>query len=159
SDQERKLDLLRDLRHRLRHLPERNAVIAHDLPHVNALTMELDEVAALLPPAADAPGLLAELRSSLTALRGQLGEGRAEVLRDFEQRMAGDLAADLPRLRDVSTPEPLTLDDLPPAFRERYVGRTGQWLVQVFGKDCLWDFEPLAHFVRRIQAVDPEATG
>jgi hopanoid biosynthesis associated RND transporter like protein HpnN len=158
-DQECKLALLRDLQHRLRNLPERNAVIPHDLPNVTALTMELDAVAALLPPAAASPTSLADLRPSLAALRSQLGEGKAEILRDFEQRMAGDLAADLYRLRDVSTPEPLTLDDLPPAFRERYVGRTGQWLVQVFGKDCLWDFEPLEHFVQRIQTVDPEATG
>ena len=121
--------------------------------------MEVDTVAALLPASAAPSGLLAELRQCLTALRAELVDGRGEILQEFEQRMGGDLAADLHRLRDVSTPMPLTVTDLPAAFRERYIGRTGKWLVQVFGKDCLWDFEPLAHFVQRIQSVDPEATG
>jgi hopanoid biosynthesis associated RND transporter like protein HpnN len=158
-DQERKIELLRDLQRRLGHLPDRHAVIPHDLPNLADLTQELDAVTVLIPAVAGSPGLLADLRSSLTALRDQLQAGTAESLRDFEQRMAGDLAADLHRLRDVSTPAPLTLADLPAAFRERYVGQTGKWLVQVFGKDSLWDFKPLAHFVQRIQTVDPEATG
>src|SRR6516162_5602699 len=49
--------------------------------------------------------------------------------------------------------------DMPPDLRERYVGQSGKWLLRVFAKDSLWDFEPLRHFTKRIQAVDPEATG
>src|SRR5262249_48506233 len=82
-----------------------------------------------------------------------------ERLQDFEQRLAGDLAQDLHRLRDVSTPVPIAVTDLPPDLRERYVGRSGQWLLRIFAKDCLWDFEPLEHFPRQIATVDPEATG
>ena len=33
------------------------------------------------------------------------------------------------------------------------------WLLRVFAKDCLWDFEPLEHFTQQIARVDPEATG
>ena len=57
----------------------------------------------------------------------------------------------------MSEPEPLTVDDLPAGLRERYVGRSGKWLLRVFAKDCLWDFEPLQHFTRQIATVDPEA--
>src|SRR5262249_55948464 len=35
----------------------------------------------------------------------------------------------------------------------------GKWLLRVFAKECLWDFEPLEHFCQQIQTVDPEATG
>ena len=80
-------------------------------------------------------------------------------LSEFEVRLKGDLAEDLHRLRDVSTPAPITLDDLPPALRERYVGRSGKWLLCVFAKDCLWDYGPLEHFTRQVQTVDPDATG
>jgi predicted RND superfamily exporter protein len=80
-------------------------------------------------------------------------------LSDFERRLKGDLAEDLRRLRDVATPVPITLDDLPPALRERYVGRSGKWLLRVFAKDCLWDYGPLEHFTRQVQTVDPDATG
>jgi predicted RND superfamily exporter protein len=54
---------------------------------------------------------------------------------------------------------PISVADLPPDFRERYIGRSGKWLLRVFAKDCLWDFEPLEHFTRQIATVDPEATG
>jgi hypothetical protein len=80
-------------------------------------------------------------------------------LQEFEEQMTRDLAADLHRLRDVSTPAPIVLVDLPGPLRERYLGLTGKWLLQVFGKDSLWDFEKMEHFAHRISTVDPEATG
>src|SRR5262249_23568786 len=39
------------------------------------------------------------------------------------------------------------------------VGKNGKWLLRVFAKDCLWDFEPLEHFTHQIRTVDAEATG
>jgi uncharacterized membrane protein YdfJ with MMPL/SSD domain len=80
-------------------------------------------------------------------------------LQDFEQRLAGDLAEDLHRLRDVATPQAITTADLPPDLRERYVGASGKWLLRVFARDCLWDFAPLEHFTQQVRALDPEATG
>ena len=51
------------------------------------------------------------------------------------------------------------LDDLPADFRARYVSPSGKWLLEVFAKESLWDFEPLEHFTQQIQEVDPTATG
>ena len=67
-------------------------------------------------------------------------------LDEFGKRLAGDLLEDLHRLRDVCMPAPITLADLPPALRERFIGRSGAWLLQVFCKDSLWEFGPLEHF-------------
>jgi predicted RND superfamily exporter protein len=83
----------------------------------------------------------------------------ADRLRGFDQRLASDLVADLHRLRDVATPRAITLDDLPAALRERYIGRTGKWLVRVFARDNLWDHAPLQTFVEQVRSVEPEATG
>jgi hopanoid biosynthesis associated RND transporter like protein HpnN len=160
-DEDQKLALLGDIQHRLRWLPERGAVIAYDLPDVGGLKQEISALSAALQPmaAAGTSTLLHELVENLGALHGRLNEHCGECLRDFEQRMAADLAGDLHRLRDVATPAPIALAELPSALRERYIGKSGKWLLQVFGKDCLWDFEPLAHFAQQIQTVDPEATG
>jgi hopanoid biosynthesis associated RND transporter like protein HpnN len=160
-DQDKKLERLRDIQRRLSRLPERGAVIARDVPVVAESRTELNKLAVALPDTmeANAPPLLKDLRLAVTRLAAELDEDKAQDLQEFEQHMAGDLAADLHRLRDVSTPAPITLADLPPALRERYIGRSGKWLLQVFGKDCLWDFQPLEHFVKQIQTVDPEATG
>src|SRR5262249_47238477 len=147
-DQGRKMEMLEDIRRRLRPLPERGAALPHAPPASGSLRAEVDRLAARLAPLAGEglpaggpgqPALLADLRQSLLDLNEQLrqapdarvAEGR---LRDFEQRLAGDLAEDLHRLREVATPAPITLDDLPPDLRERYVGPSGKWLLRGFAQ-------------------------
>jgi hypothetical protein len=169
ADQGRKLEQLRDIQNRLRHLPRRgtagprlvNTVLPKLLSSPRDLKGKLDELLARLD--AGTPGPPAEARGALRAVRAELDRlpdaEAGERLRAFEQHLAVDLAEDLYRLRDVATPEPITLADLPPEFRERYVGRNGEWLLRVFARDCLWDFAPLEQFARQVQTVDPEATG
>jgi predicted RND superfamily exporter protein len=163
--QEHKLTQLRDIQHRLRSLPERGAPIAHALPcpadlrqKLAALLKKLDTAGPGSPPL-----VAAELRQSLSELQTRLAalpDARAaRRLRKFEEQLTGDLAENLHQLRDVSTPAAITLADLPPSLRERYVGKTGKWLLRVFAKDCLWDHAPLQNFAARIQAIDPRATG
>jgi hopanoid biosynthesis associated RND transporter like protein HpnN len=166
ADQDKKIDLMRDIRSRLHNLPERGATIPHSRPSFHELHGEMACLVGQLQPLADASPqpLLADLRQGLKKLYDKLDDMPAvglaeERVQAFEESMAGDLAADLHRLRDVSTPLPITLADLPSALRDRYIGKTGKWLLQVFGKDCLWDFEPLQHFATRIAEVDSQATG
>ncbi len=163
--QERKLEQLRDIQQRLRRLPERGTLVPHALPNVREVRNEVIYLAGSLQPLAEASSqpLLEELRRSLNRLREKLSETPsrtvAERAKEFEQRLAADLAEDLHRLRDVSMPAPITVDDFPEALRARYVGKTGKWLVSVFGEESLWEYGPLTHFVKLIRTVDPEATG
>jgi predicted RND superfamily exporter protein len=53
----------------------------------------------------------------------------------------------------------LTVADLPPELRERYIGKGDKWLLRIFARDCLWDYGPLRTFTAQIHTVDPEATG
>lgn len=162
-EQDAKLALLADIQRRLRSLPARGQRVAHAPPRIADTTDALDNLHGQLQALAGGPGLLADLQSALMALRGRLAkvdaDAAADRLREFEERMAGDLAEDLHRLRDVATPAPIVLADLPPELCERYVGVHGKWLLRVFAKDCLWEFEPLRHFAERIRSVDSEATG
>jgi len=80
-------------------------------------------------------------------------------LRMFEQFLTRDLAEELYRLKDVTTPAPIAVADLPPCLRERYVSKNGKWLLRVFAKECLWEYEPLEEFVAQVRTVDPDATG
>ena len=91
-------------------------------------------------------------------VRERLVEQRLQA---FDQHLAASLSEDLHQLRDASTPAPITVADLPPALRERYIGRSGKWLLQIFpaGKESLWDFGPLKDFIGKIHSVDPNATG
>jgi hopanoid biosynthesis associated RND transporter like protein HpnN len=162
-DQEQKLPLVADIRQRLHDLPHRGSAIPHGRPDVPRLSADLtalrQDLVALkgrttLPAGLDEA--LARLDDELTRIRS---EPAARHLQRFDQRLAEDLAENLHRLRDVARPASITLDDLPPALRERYVGKNGAWLLRVFAQDDLWDFEPLEHFTKKIHAVDPAATG
>lgn len=161
--QDAKLPLVKQIAGKLEGLPQRGAPIPHARPRRKSLLELLERLTGRLGPAAGTR-LLADLRGDLAQLHQQLA-GMPDVrlseerLQDFEERLAGDLAEDLHRLRDVSSPRPITVDDLPTALRERYVGKSGKWLLRVFARECLWDFEPLEHFTEQIREVDPEATG
>ncbi len=107
---------------------------------------------------------MTQLERNLKELQDQIpltaGPGVADLrLQEFDQRMTEDLAEDLHRLRAVANPAPITLEDIPTPLRERQVGQSGRWLLRVFARDCLWDFEPLEHFTRVVRTVDAEATG
>lgn len=81
------------------------------------------------------------------------------VLAEFQYRLAYSLLAQFQALAAASDPEPVTPDDLPAALRSRYISPHGQWLLQVFPKDQIWDMPPLTQFVNEIRTVDPEITG
>jgi hopanoid biosynthesis associated RND transporter like protein HpnN len=162
-DQELKLAQLRNIQERLRYLPRRGRVVEHGRPSVPVVRQTLDDLIQTLGPRAGAQPLLSDLSQNLAALQAQLDRTpaglAAERLRALDNHLTSDLMEDLYRLRDVSTPAAITVTDLPPDLRERYLGKSGKWLLRVFGKDCLWDYAPLAHFVEQIRTVDPEATG
>ncbi len=165
ADQEEKLGLLDDVRHRLRNLPRRGASIPRLPPDLDGLADDVRRLltAVLKREEGGAGPVVAGLRRPLTELRVALASAppgeAAERLRRFEGRMADDLAEDLHRLREVATPQPITLDDLPADLRERHVSRNGRWLLRVFGRDSLWDYGPLGDFVAEVRAVDAAATG
>ncbi len=81
------------------------------------------------------------------------------VLAEFQYRLAYSLLAQFQALAGASDPVPVTADDLPGPLRSRYVSPSGQWLLQVFPKDQIWDMEPLQAFVKDVRTVDPEVTG
>ncbi len=81
------------------------------------------------------------------------------LLGEFQYRLAYSLLAQFQAISAASDPEPVTTDDLPPELMARYVSPQGQWLLQVFPKDQVWDMEPLERFVKDVRSVDPEITG
>lgn len=162
-DQERKMPLVADIRRQLQRLPKRGAKIPHALPDVPGIRDDLAALLRTLAPLAPASPLLADLRGSLAPLAQALAQTADETaaarLRHLDQRLAEDLAENLHRLRDVATPEPICLADLPAALRDRHVGKNGTWLLRVFAREDLWNFAPLEHFTNQILEVDPAATG
>jgi hypothetical protein len=126
-----------------------------------AVGLSLDQFQRFL---ADHPGASAKRVSALldrflgTLDRMSLQE-QMVLLGEFQYRLAYSLLAQFQALAAASDPVPVSTADLPPALAARYVGPQGQWLLQVFPKDHVWDMEPLEQFVRDVRTVDPEVTG
>jgi hypothetical protein len=86
-------------------------------------------------------------------------ERQIRFLNEFQARMNFALHAQLQAMADASDPEPITMADFPKELVSRFVSPEGQWLLQVFPKEQIWDIEPLKNFVEDIRSIDPEATG
>ncbi len=80
-------------------------------------------------------------------------------LNEFQQRMAATLLGQFQALVKAANAAPVTLADLPAELTSRFVSSKGKWLVQVYPKEQIWDFEPLERFVDDVRKVDPEVTG
>jgi hopanoid biosynthesis associated RND transporter like protein HpnN len=168
AGQEEKLPLLRDIHARLSQLPDRGKPIIPLPSSVPLLVSDLRNRAQqwredrFLPADEDRAVVqsvvweMLRLADALAVMAPALAKERLQL---FERRMVADLSEDLHRLRDVSTPGPITLDDMPESLRQRYVSNGGRWLLRVFGRESLWEFDNLRHFTQAVSKVDPEATG
>ncbi|MBC7946014.1 MAG: MMPL family transporter [Burkholderiales bacterium] len=103
---------------------------------------------------ADSARLLAE-----AIARFQQRGASPENLDNLRQRLLGDLTRTLDRLRDLLTPPPVTLENLPQGLKQRYVNPDGLARVEVFPKQNLGDNQALRRFVAAVQAVAPNAIG
>jgi hopanoid biosynthesis associated RND transporter like protein HpnN len=77
----------------------------------------------------------------------------------YQQTMADELLSLLQLIRRLADPNGPRLSDLPEELAERYVGRSGQHLLKVYGRGSIWDMERLERFVKDVESVDPRITG
>jgi hopanoid biosynthesis associated RND transporter like protein HpnN len=162
-EQDRKREQLRDIQTRLRSLPARDKTVVHELPDVKSLRQaeaSLQESLDALYAVCASP-FLVEVKANLRQLVTRIEQtpGGAARLKAFQERMVGDLIRDLHALRDSAGPGGIEVSDIPPALRERFVGATGRWLLRVYSRENLWEYDALADFVAQVRSVDSEASG
>ncbi|MCI0700881.1 MAG: MMPL family transporter [Planctomycetia bacterium] len=154
ADQERKLPAVAAIHRKLAELPPKEKL---PIPNGSdpAAVQRLATKVALL---ASSDTALSHAASDLAFAVEQCPVA-AERLKHYDRRLASDLASELHKLKAVSRPAPITLADVPPELRERYVGVNGEFLVRAFAKESLWDYEALQTFTTAAQTADPEASG
>ena len=86
-------------------------------------------------------------------------EANAAKLGKFQRAFLGDVQETLMAIRDQDDSGPLRIEDLPAQLRNRFVGKTGKHLVQVYPRHDVWSREEQATFVRELRSVDPKVTG
>ena len=83
-----------------------------------------------------------------------------QALDAFQRGLMADFATKWTLLlHNVHPKGPVTLDDVPSYLRERFVGKSGRYLLQIFARDNIWEREPMQTFVSQLQTVDADVTG
>jgi hopanoid biosynthesis associated RND transporter like protein HpnN len=103
------------------------------------------------------------LRQSVSALRQRLLLDEraitAEKLAKFQQALFSDVQQTFVSIQQQDISGKLTADDLPPTLRNRFIGVTGNHLLQIYPKHDIWERKAQEEFVGDMRKVDPRATG
>ncbi|HWY74993.1 MAG TPA: MMPL family transporter [Verrucomicrobiae bacterium] len=109
------------------------------------------------------PKQLRSLRTSINELRKQMLKGDQTVAADklgaFQQALFNDVHDTFQALQEQDNRERLRIEDLPPPLRNRFIGKTGKYLLQVYPKEDIWQRDKQEEFVKELRTVDPNATG
>lgn len=77
----------------------------------------------------------------------------------YQAEVFGGMADEIAWLRTQNFTQPITLDDLPPEIRQRYLSPSGKVLIEIDPVENLWEQEPNQRFVEQVRSVDPAVTG
>ncbi|HEX5400440.1 MAG TPA: MMPL family transporter [Verrucomicrobiae bacterium] len=99
------------------------------------------------------------LRKTMLAGGSAAVAAHADKLAVFQQGLFSDIRETFQSLQHQSVSSPLSMDDLPPALKNQFVGKNGKILLQVFPKHDVWQRDNQAAFVADMRTVDPDATG
>jgi len=105
---------------------------------------------------------MASLRQSISALRRLLLDGRADAavkLEYFQEALFNDVQQTFESIQQQDAGGKLTVDDLPPTLRNRFIGVTGRHLLQIYPKSNIWQRVEQEAFVADLRKVDRHATG
>lgn len=99
------------------------------------------------------------LRRTMLAGDATALEEHANKLAKYQQALFDDLRTTFHTLQRQDDHAPLRIQDLPPALRDRFVGVTGQFLLQVYPKKDVWQHDNQKEFVDTLRrALDPQDT-
>lgn len=171
SGQDERLPLVRRLQPLLQDLPPLLPAPAPvDVPDLqrtlNKLKLKLrEDNAEWDPQKKPAEAELQAARQSLLAISERLQtlpESAAMAALDrFQQALFRDFQDKWALLsNNLNPPGPITLADIPPQLKDRFVSRDGQkFLLQIYPKQNIWEREPLEEFISQLRQVDPDVTG
>jgi uncharacterized protein len=137
--------------------------------HLNALATTLYSTMAYLGLSADEaqkedPKLAAELRSvrqAISDFRVKILSGDPSIpvrLQEYQDALFDDVRKTFDSLTTHDTSSRLLPEDLPPALRSQFVGRSGKYMVQVYPDGDIWQHDVQARFISELRtALGPYA--
>ncbi|MSU20559.1 MAG: RND transporter, partial [Pedosphaera sp.] len=106
---------------------------------------------------------LRSLRQAMGDLRRRIGNGNptrdALKLSVFQRALFQDIHNTFDVLKNQDNSSPLSVSDLPSALRNRFVGKSGKHLLQVYPKENVWQRDKQKEFVQQLRTEDENVTG
>ncbi|HZM05508.1 MAG TPA: MMPL family transporter, partial [Candidatus Saccharimonadales bacterium] len=103
------------------------------------------------------------LVEQLTSLRQAIDDLRVKMLRNdptvlprldkFQSALFDDIRNTFETIKTQDTSSRLEPKDLPPALRNRFIGQTGHYMVQVFPTNDIWNHENQREFIAELDKV------
>jgi hopanoid biosynthesis associated RND transporter like protein HpnN len=124
------------------------------------LMRELTDLAARLEAmrTADSSGVAGRIEALVRQAIAKLARDPNAFV-PYEHRIAAGLDTQLKVLKAQLSPGEITAANLPPVLRQRFIGASGQYLVQVYPKGDIWADAVLKNFVTALKTVDSDVTG
>jgi hopanoid biosynthesis associated RND transporter like protein HpnN len=106
---------------------------------------------------------LRSLRNAILDLRRELFKADAAQVAAkmgaYQHAFFDDVRATFETIRNQDNRDRLRVEDLPAALRNRFVGKSGNFMVMVYPKKDVWERESQAEFIGQLRTVDPNVTG
>ncbi len=77
----------------------------------------------------------------------------------YEASINADLRARLGELKNDLKPAVVTTANLPTVVRDRFIGKSGRFLVQIYPRGDVWEDAALSRFISALKTVDEDVTG
>ena len=87
------------------------------------------------------------------------GPGAVESLRRLQDELYRDFVERLERFKKSLDPKPVRAGEAPPEMRERYIGRSGRYLLKIHPAVDIWQEAGARRFIEDLRSVDPDVTG
>ena len=109
------------------------------------------------------PADLRDLRAKTAALLKTLKTADREVAEPALSHLQSQLYRDFTNkffdLQRNLNPRPVVLADVPEEIHRKFIGKRGDFLLQIHPKVDIWEREGARTFVRELRSVDPDVTG
>lgn len=116
-------------------------------------------VAERRPEARQIGAFLATLDRFFATLEKEKDKNALGMLRDFQGGMLASLPAQLGQLKESLNARPVTVADIPPQLRERFIGKSGRYLLQIAPREEIFERGPLQRFLTQVRTVVPNVNG
>ena len=82
-----------------------------------------------------------------------------QELNEYQNILFADFNKKLTSFAGAIMPDKIEVDNIPEPFKERFIGKTGKFFLQVFPKINIYERGAMEKFTTDIRSVDPDATG